>query len=215
MRSAWLKTLTILALLTSGASAQAGGWSQDWRYGFSVGYGGAGSSSSEVAKDGTTMKVDRSEGPLMFDLFVDRLLSDSLGLTFEHSRGISLAPFTSGASFTGLALKWYFLAPAPSMTAAAEGSSVLVKRFVPFAGIAAGVARVNIERDASDLVPIVSHTSAYTGIRLGADYQIAPGQGLRPQIVYSTSTFTDSFSTAPTPPTLSQFALQCGWYFNF
>ena len=210
-RSAWLKAGLTFLLLASASRSLA----SDWRYGFSVGYGGAGSSSSELAKDGTTMKVDRSEGPLIVDAFVDRLMTDTTVLTFEHSRGISLAPFTTGASFTGLAYKWYFMGPAPSMEPSGDGHTVLIKRFIPFAGIAAGLAKINLERDASDLVPVVSHSAAYTGIRLGADYQIAPGQGLRPQLTYSTSTFTSSFSTAPTPPELSQFALQCGWYFHF
>ena len=185
-----------------------------YRWGFSAGYGGTGITNTQTVGSGTAT-VERSEGPLVVDLFIDRLLSDRFGLTFEHSRGVSLVPFSAGVSFTGVVTRWYFFGPAPSMEAAPSGSTILIKRFVPFAGLAAGIAQASITRDSSDVVQLVSGSGVYFGGRFGADYPLGPGTGLRPQLVYSTTEFSSSFSTSATPPTLTQFSAQCGWYYHF
>ena len=217
LRKPFLSMIRILpvALFLLCTAASQGARASDWRYGFSLGYGGAGISNKQTASSGEVQKVERSEGPLIVDVFVDRLITDSFGITFEHSRGVSLSPASTGVSFTGLATHWYFLGPAPSMVASESDSTVRVQRIIPFAGVAAGIAKANVTRDSTDLFPVVSGTGTYFGMRLGADYSMGPGWGIRPQLVYSTTSFTESFSNSDTPPTLTEFSVQCGWFFTF
>ena len=89
-----------VALFLLCTAASQGARASDWRYGFSLGYGGAGISNKQTASSGEVQKVERSEGPLIVDVFVDRLITDSFGITFEHSRGVSLSPASTGVSFT-------------------------------------------------------------------------------------------------------------------
>jgi hypothetical protein len=184
----------------------------EYRWGFSFGYGGIGVST--VATD-TTSAADRSEGPLVTSLFVDKLLSDTFAIGFEHQRGVSLAPFSSGASLTGLTARWYFFGPAPSATAPTQGgTSIFIKRYIPFAAVTAGVAQASLERD-NDVNPVVSGAGTYLGFKFGADYPTAPGSGLRPEFSYASTGFTQSFSSAIAPPTLTQFSVGCSWYYYY
>lgn len=191
----------------------------DWRWGFSFGFGGVGVSNTQALTDGTTGTVSRSEGPVVVSLFVDTLVSDNFGFMLEHSRGVNFLPFSTGVSFTGFVGRYYFLGPAPSMVAAPEGgSSLLIQRFVPYVGGAAGLAQANVQRDSTDLAPLVSGSGVYFGFRAGADYAQGPGRGLRGELAYSTTAFSKMFSTTSStsePAQLDEFALRCSWYFNF
>ncbi len=195
--------LVLSSLFSSSLCAQA----SDWRLGASIGYGGAGLSSTANV-DGTLTSVSRSEGPGMASVFVDELLTDYLDFSLEHIRGFRLGPFSSGVSFTGMAFRWYFWGPAPNGNPDTKTETTLfVRRYTPFVGLATGVALADISRT-NDLVPRVTGSGAYIGIRLGADYPIRPGFGIRPQITTST-TF---FSSVSPPTKLSEFALECGFY---
>lgn len=205
-----------LVAICAGRARAAG--TSEYRWGFSAGFGGTGITATQTLTNGATGTVPRSEGPVVMSIFVDTLLSDTWGLAFEHSRGVNFLPFSSGVSFTGVVSRWYFWGPAPFNQVAEGGSTILIKRFVPFLGFAAGLAEANVQRDAGDNAPVVSGSGVFFGARIGADYSTGIGKGIRPEIVASSSQFASSFSTAKTtstPPLLQEFALQCSWYYNF
>ena len=190
------------ALLITTASAS------DFRLGTGLGYGGAGITKvTTVGEDKQSVK--RSEGPGTFSLFVDYVLSDTVGIGLEHNRGYRLGPFSSGVSFTGINTKWYFRGTAPSVAKVSEtGSTLLVKQFSFFIGLGSGVATGSISRD-DDLVPTLSSSSMYIGFLLGADYPLSAGVVLRPQIT-SYSSFSSSSTTSPA--SLSFFSFGAGIY---
>jgi hypothetical protein len=217
-RSEWLKRKIVLFLLSAvcsftGASveAQETRGRSDYRWGFAVGFGGTG-----VTADASGFtQVPRSEGPLVASVFGEMLLTDKTSLGFEHYRGLSLAPFSAAASFTGLVSRYYFMGLAPWMVPVGNGqSSLFVKSWTPFAGVNAGYAQATISRD-NDQVATVSGSAGYVGVTGGADYLLKPGMGIRPEIVISTSTLAAAFSSAAQPPQLTLFSLQCAMFFNF
>ncbi|CAN5679686.1 hypothetical protein BH10BDE1_BH10BDE1_17330 [soil metagenome] len=181
-----------------------------WRYGGSLGFGGSGIAQA-VKLNGSYQVVERSEGPGIFSVFVDRFLSDYYNLAFEHSRGFTLGPFGMGSSFTGLALRYYFWGPGSTVPKVDGTETVLlVKRFTPYAGVATGVASAEIKRD-NDLVSSVSGSGVFMGIRVGADYPMSPGWGLRPELTFSTTFYQDPLL----PSTLSESSIGCGAYVFF
>jgi len=208
--------LTGLVVAASRDVAVAG--TSDWRWGIALGFGGEGISSKQTLADGKSTKtVDRSEGPVVLGLFVETLLSDRLGLSFEHSRGVNFLPFSSGVSFTGVVSRYYFMGPAPSMVESAGLGSLLIKNFAPFFGGAVGLAQAAVQRE-GDPVPVVSGSGVFFGIRLGADYAQGPGYGLRAEIAASTTEYSGMFATSSSSasaPLLQEFSLGAAWYFNF
>ena len=117
-------------------------------------------------------------------------------LGLEHNRGYRLGPFSSGVGFTGINTKFYFRGRVPTVAEKSKtGSTLLVKSFSFFAGLGSGVASGDIKRD-DDLVPSINSSGIYIGIQIGADYPIAPGIVLRPQIT-SYTTFSSSSKTSP------------------
>lgn len=207
IRKLRIKLTVVTTLSLTNLAAVAAFASPAYRIGAAIGYGGSGIMQA-VTVEGTATVVERSEGPGMLAFFADRFISDYFSLGLEHSRGFSLAPFSMGSSFTGLAGRWYFWGPAATVASEAEGQTqLLVKRLTPFFGLAVGVAAAEIKRE-NDAVPSVSGSGAYTGLRIGADYPLAPGIGIRPEINFS-STF---YQNPAAPATLSEFALQIGLY---
>ncbi len=150
----------------------------DFRFSASLGYGGGGVSKlTAVGSD--IVLVKRSEAPGSLMLALDYLLDDDWTVAFEHYRGFRLAPFSSGVSFTGFAGRWYFRNPVPSVSRKSpEGSTLLVKRITPYLGFSAGVAAADISRD-FDQVPEVKGSGICWGYRLGAEYPLSPGKGVR------------------------------------
>lgn len=180
----------------------------DFRLGASVGYGGAGVTQLESI-NGTKLTIQRADAPATFSFFADYMISDSYSVSIEHSRGVQFGPFSSGVSFTGVAGRWYFSSPPPTVSKAPYDQTILlVKKFTPFFGLSMGLAVGDIYRE-GDAVPSVSASGVYLGYRLGAEYPIAPGVGIRPEIV-SSSTFSSSVLN---PASLSFFAFQLGLYF--
>ena len=195
-----------VAFLLGNTSAQASEPSR-WRYGGSMGFGGSGIAQA-VSLNGTSQVVERSEGPGIFSLFVDRFISDYYNIALEHSRGFTLGPFSMGSSFTGLALRYYFWGPGSTVPKVDGTETVLlVKRFTPYAGVATGVATAEIKRD-NDLVPSVSGSGVFMGIRVGADYPMSPGWGIRPELTFSTTFYQSPLL----PATLSESSIGCGIY---
>jgi hypothetical protein len=134
---------------------------------------------------------------------------------FEHMRAIGLGPFSSSASLTGITTRWYFFGPAPSVVApTAGGTSLFIKRYSLFVGITAGVAQATLERD-DQVIAVISGSGAYGGMKIGADYPTGQGTGLRPELSYASTTFTQSFSSSIAPPTLTQFSIGCSWYYYY
>ncbi len=227
-RSEWLKLKRILILLIAACSLSPSlaraqepkaattilekpRGSSNYRFGFAVGFFGIG-----VTADASGFtQVPRSEGPLVASVFVEMLLTDKISLGFEHYRGVSLAPFSTAASFTGLVSRYYFMGPAPSMVPLSDGqSSLFVKSWTPFAGISAGYAQATISRD-NDQVPTVSGSAGYVGVTGGADYLLKPGVGIRPEVVIASSQVPAAFSSVAQPPELTLLSIQCGMFFNF
>ena len=205
----------VFAIYSGRASAFT---ASDYRWGVSIGYGRTGMSSTQPLTSGAIGTVSRADGPVVASIFVDTLLSDSFGLGFEHSRGVNFVPFSAGVSFTGFVSRWYFMGPAPAMMDSPSESTILIKRFVPFYGLTVGLAQADIQRDVNDGAPTVSGSGMFFGMRLGADYPTKLGQGIRPELVVSTTQYSSMFATAKTTypaPLIQAFSLQCAWYFNF
>ncbi|MBN8540508.1 MAG: hypothetical protein J0L82_08990 [Deltaproteobacteria bacterium] len=184
--------------------------SRRYRVGGSVGFGGSGVTQVATVNEQLTI-VERSEGPAVISFFADRLMSDYFSLGLEHTRGVNFAPFSMGSSFTGLTGRYYFWGPAASV-AESEGTEalLLIRRFTPYAGVGIGAAMASIRRD-NDLVPNIEGSGLYFGLRLGADYPLAPGIGIRPEFLYSTTIFQ-----SPTlASSLSEYSLGCGLFMNF
>lgn len=206
-RSGVLSVLVTATLaMTQVPAAQAGGSSR-YRLGGSLGFGGSGVTQVATVNDQATI-VERSEGPAVISLFADRLFSDYFSLGIEHTRGVNFAPFSMGSSFTGVAARWYFLGPASSVADTdGEKTLLLIKRFSPYAGGSVGAASATIERP-NDLVPVIEGSGVYFGIRIGADYPLAPGIGIRPEFLYSTTIF----QSATLASSLSEYSLGCGLF---
>lgn len=184
--------------------------SRRYRVGGSVGFGGSGVTQVATVNEQLTI-VERSEGPAVISLFADRLMSDYFSLGLEHTRGVNFAPFSMGSSFTGVTGRYYFWGPAASV-AETEGTEalLLIRRFTPYAGVAVGAAMANIRRE-NDLVPNIEGSGLYFGLRVGADYPLAPGIGIRPEFLYSTTLFQ-----SPTlASSLSEYSIGCGLFMHF
>lgn len=218
-QNAWRRGAFALAVATTVLVATVGvqnASAADRRWGLSVGYGGEGVTAS-VNNNGVTQSASRSEGPLVLGIFVEQLMSDTFVFGIEHVRGVSLLPATSEAWFMGVLGRWYFFGQAPSTAHAPDNTStILVKRFVPFLGFSAGFAQANIERQ-GEAVGNVAGSGLYLGFRVGADYMMAPGRGIRPELITSSTDFSSSFANASagTPPSLVMFSIQCSWFFDF
>ena len=181
-----------------------------YRIGGSVGFGGSGVTQVTSVNDQLTI-VERSEGPAVVSFFADRLMSDFFSLGVEHTRGVNFAPFSMGSSFTGITGRYYFWGPAASVSET-EGTEavLLVRRFTPYAGVGVGAAMASIRRE-NDLVPNIEGSGLDFGLRIGADYPLAPGIGLRPEFLYSTTIFQ-----SPTlASSLSEYSLGCGLFMLF
>ena len=88
-----------------------------------------------------------------------------------------------------------------------EKPLLLIRRFTPYVGGAVGAAMATIKRD-NDLVPSIEGSGVYFGIRLGADYPLAPGIGIRPEFLYSTTIFQSPTLSS----SLSEYSLGCGLF---
>lgn len=198
--------LLILILGWVGSLAEAKTVSR-FRLGGSIGFGGSGVTQVATVNDQLTI-VERSEGPAVVSFFADRLMSDFFSLGIEHTRGVNFAPFSMGSSFTGFAARWYFWGPAASVgDTDGEQPLLLIRRFTPYAGGSVGAASATINRP-NDLVPTIEGSGVYFGIRLGADYPLAPGIGIRPEFLYSTTIFQSPNLSS----SLSEYSIGCGLF---
>ncbi len=209
------------ALFTFGAFSAVSACASDFRVGGSLGYGGAGISADEAASSSSTTTsttttssssslttVQRSEGPGTFSIFVDYQVSDKYMVSLETARGFRLGPFSSGVGFTGVAVRKYF-GTIPAVAQSSPDKTILVvRKYNMFFGLSGGLATGDIYRS-DDQVPSVQSSGIYLGFRIGADYPLGPGIGLRPELVYS-NTIT---SSNVNPSTVTLFSLQCGLYF--
>jgi hypothetical protein len=198
------------ALLLSGVlgcvSAQA---ASDYRLGFSMGYGGGGIQIQQNLSPDPTLEqlftVKRSQGPGVFSVFVDQMIDDRFGISLEHFRAFTLAPFSSKVHFTGVAGRYYITPAISAPTSSTTDTVMRVKRFAFFAGLSTGVALGTVVLE-GDQVPEVSSSGIYFGAKLGADYALSNSVGLRPEISYAMTLV----SQGATPSNMLQFGVSIG-----
>lgn len=176
--------------------------------GGALGFGGAGIKQTQVV-DGKSIDAEKSEGPGVVSIFIENLLSDTSSFGFEHSRGFRLGPFSTGVSLTGMTHRFYLTGPAPYFPKIENGNNyIFSKQYVPYLGYGLGVATADVARS-NDLTPSVTGSGVYLAFKGGMDYSMSPGKGMRYEIHYATT-----FMSAELPvTTVSEFALQVGWYF--
>ena len=103
------------------------------------------------------------------------------------------------------------MGPMPALESKSDTNSTLfIKGYFPFIGPAVGIARAQIYR-AADTNADVSGSGVYIGMKIGADYPLKPGMGLRPEIS-SAMTFA---SSPDAEAKLLEFGALCALYFSF
>ncbi len=197
-------------MLLVGLNAEAG----DYRVLAGLGFGGTGIVEDQTvsgSSSSTVSSISKSEGPGMFTLGIEKIMTDHLTLAFDHSRGFRLGPFSSGVSFTGFTGR-YYLSPVPwGNRDSKEGPTLFVKRFHSYVGLQTGLATGTIDRQ-YDLVPSVTASGIYVGFNVGFDLPWnTRGLGLRPEISYSTTIA----SSTPNPTALELFFVGCQVYFQW
>ncbi len=197
--------LAVLFLSTISLSAVA----MDLRLGASLGYGGSGISGNATINS-TAVPVDRSESPGMLGVSIETILSDKSTLAIDHTRGFSLGPFSMGVGFTGFTWRRYFSGTVPSMVDSPTESTILIKRYIPFLGLEAGVAQGTIFRS-GDLVPSITGSGVFYAFRLGVDYQMEPRFIVRTEILSGTTFATSGFDQSK----LTEFSFQSGLVYIF
>ena len=183
---------------------------KDIRYGFGLGFGGAGVKDT-VNLNGVPTVIQKSEGPGVGTVFVDNLISDSSSLGLEYSFGFRLGPFSAGVSFFGLTWRNYIFGPALfHIDDSDEKTTLYSKQNAWYYGLNTGVATAAITRT-NDQVQSLSATGFYLGPKIGIDHPVSIQLSYRFEFEYL-STF---FATAPKAPSLSKFALQFGIFYFY
>lgn len=200
----WILFLSLIFGYASQAHAS------DFRFLAGFGYGGAGITQTQTTSGLGT--VQRSEGPGVATIAVERIMGEHFTLAFDHSRGFRLGPFSSGVAFTGFSARYYFMDAVPwGSKETKDETTIFVRRPHFFAGAGAGVADGTIERS-EDVVKVVSASGIYAGIRIGADVPMNPhGFGLRPELASSFTLIAGKID----PAKLSLLSIGCSVYFQF
>ncbi len=191
-----LLSLGLLGAVT-GAPVQA----SPWTVGFFAGFGGQGIKKNVVVED-QVVTTERSEGPLVLGLSLERLVNERWALAIEHRRGWRIAPLSSGVGFTGLSGRWYYLRDASTLVNANATNYALLRTWSPYVGGAMGFAQGTIKRERNP-VPSTSSSGFYVGIKLGLDYHYRRDLLLRPEINYSLT----PLGTPETSGEMSEFSL--------
>lgn len=170
-----------------------------------MGFGGTGISKI-VNQEGTELTVEKSEGPGMLNVFLDRVMfRDDFVVGLEHSRGFRMGPFSSGVGFTAAGLRWHYLGPAPDPLSSTGPAQIAVRRWSPYTGGATGIALGTIIRE-GDRVKSVTSSGVTLGLKNGVDYLWRPSIALRIEVSYS---FT--FAQDPVKPAqMTEFSLWSG-----
>jgi hypothetical protein len=190
--------------------AEAG--ASDYRMGFSLGYGGGGIQIQQNLSPDSTVPllytVKRAQGPGVVSLFVDQMIDDRFGVSLEHFRAFTLAPFSSKVHFTGVAGR-YYITPALSAPVEASGDTVMrVRRFAFFGGLATGIALGTVVLE-DDQIPEVSSSGIYFGAKLGADYALSNRVALRSEVTYAMTLL----SQGKNPSNMLLFGANVGVFF--
>lgn len=175
-----------------------------------IGYGGSGISTVETFNDTVGVSVSRSEQPGMLGISVEYPTSDRRSFSFDHQRGFVLSPFTSGVGFTGATWRWYYKYNLPMINENEGKSKLFISNRVPFIGLSTGIAGGTIHR-ANDAVPNVTANALYLGFRAGVDQQLEFEKIFRIEMFYART----PDSTGLVESSLSAFALQFGYVFNY
>jgi hypothetical protein len=186
-----LLALAVVFVVT-GAWAERSASAREWNFGVGLAVGGTGIQ-KEVLLNEAAVPVSRSEGPAVLLLSVSTPFSsggnDELWAQLEHTRGFRLGPASSGVSFTGGAVRWYFRGASTLLPSEEpEHTQLILKRFVPYVAGSFGVATGTITREL-DQVTSVDGSGVYFGFKLGADYPLFRGLGLRPELAMASTFF--------------------------
>jgi len=180
----------------------------DWRWGATIGLGGQGINKQANMTTGQLTLVQRSEGPLVSSIFVDQVILKNWTWGFEHSRGLRIAPFSSGIGFTSTTFRWFYMAPPIDLNPNYKlESSYIQKRWAPYIGLAVGLAIGEARREV-DFVPAVSESGLHGGLKIGGEYLYLPSLGLRAEL----SAQQTLFQNAIRPGLLREFSLSIGFF---
>jgi hypothetical protein len=176
--------MSVLGLMLGGRAAFSG----DWRVGALIGYGGSSVSKTETPGGTSALLVVRNQNPGALLLTLDYVAEDFWSLGLVHQRGLELGPLSSGISFTGLAARWYFLAPIPPRRPEPGPINVRMihRRFVPYVLGASGLAFGEVSRE-GELVATVKNSGIYIQGGVGVEYPLQLEYGLRAEMSYATS----------------------------
>jgi hypothetical protein len=178
----------------------------DVRIGGALGYGGTGLT-KEVTVNGSSVTAKRSEGPGMGSLFADFLITNRFSLAVDLEWGYRIGPLSSGAQLLGWTGRYYFLGPSPESNLNTE-TTLFIKRYSPFIGISNGIAALDITRT-NDQVQEVRASGMYIGTKIGFDYPLNYKFGIRPEIMYAFTFYSQETPAA----TVTAFAAQFGLYY--
>jgi hypothetical protein len=203
-----LITVAIVSFSCSLAKSDSS-WSEGWKWGVKVGLGGTGIVKTAIV-DLEELQVSRSEGPIVFGLAIERVLTDKLTFALEHHRGFRLGPFSMGIGFTSAVWRWYYLGVVPELVDVSAGDTIFTPLWGAFLGGSAGLALGSASRE-GEIVNEIDGSGAIIGMAIGADYYYSPQRLMRFEI-FSSSTFFTSGSLAAS---MSEFGLMVGTFFPF
>ncbi|MCB0389697.1 MAG: hypothetical protein KDD58_00330 [Bdellovibrionales bacterium] len=202
MKKMWL---SLLFLTLQSYSAYA----LDWNLGLKGGFGGTGIQKTVETDDGN-IDANRSEGPAVVGIGLEKNISDKLSFAIEHRRGFRFGPFTSGVGFTDATWRWYYMGVVPAIVPQKSESYFFTKKWSYFLGGAAGLAFGEISREGEKIKKVKS-SGVTIGIKIGADLHYRSDMVIRSEIVTS-STFMNA---SVIEESMSEFGLLCGVLFSY
>ena len=205
----WVSAALLCCFVTPGIARA------EFRYGFSLGLGGTGiqKPATVASADGSsssTKNVVRALIPGTFGMSIDYVLSQTMQLSIEQTRGFSFGPFAAGVSFTGPVYRYYYPRITPNPKEQFDTARLIVHRIVIFAGLGAGVAKGKITT-LGDQVPEIEGSGLYVSYRGGLEYLINKTLGIRPEMFFSSTLF----SAASNPMKLLEFSAQVALFSYF
>ncbi|MEO5668252.1 MAG: hypothetical protein ABIR96_09355 [Bdellovibrionota bacterium] len=203
----YVRTIFFGSALLASASVKAA----DFRLGVNLGFGGAGITMLRNLGTDSEPKiatVQRAQGPGVLNLSVDQILTKSWAVSFEHSRGFTLAPFSSRVHFTGIAGRYYITPSLDPLPGPSDETVLRIKRIAFYVGASTGVAIGTVTLE-GDLVPSVTSSGIYFGGKGGAEYAISTSMGIRTEINYALTLS----SSGKNPSNMTLFGAQLGVFF--
>ncbi len=131
-----------------------------------------------------------NEGPLVLSVVVDFDLTSRMSLGVEHSRSLALSPMGTSIALTGLVARWYLVTPVINpirLNETFQTIRITQQGISPYlgAGIGFGQASVLGSEDKDNVVSL----NVMLAPRIGFDYPLTGGLGLRAEAVVGFSIF--------------------------